>query len=152
MVVSLLLAVSCRHHAGSDLVQAPAPPSDCAAWYEIDAPASDCRGMDEPRPATMSTQPRLEPGHANCMLRCDQSHARWEVDIQRAGFHGDVLCTIDGGPKLRLAIDGERGSDVVRARWLEPSSQRELAVGAGGAAHHLRMPGAMPPCSERATP
>jgi hypothetical protein len=162
MFVSLLLTVSCRHHAGSDLVQAPPAPPDCAAWYEIDAPASACRGVVEPRPATMTTAPRVEPRHANCMLRCDQSRPRWEVDIQTPGFRGTVLCTIDGGPKLRLAIDthgGSRGaidthggSDGVRAQWLEPNAGPEWAVGAGSTVHRLRMPGALSPCSERTTP
>jgi hypothetical protein len=151
MFVPMLLTVSCRHHAGSDLVQAPAPPGDCAAWYEIDAPESVCRGADEPRPATMTTSPRLESSHANCMLRCDQPRPRWEVDIQRAGFHGNVLCTIDGGPKLRLAIRAEGVSDGVHARWLEPDDQQGLAVGRGSV-HRLRLPGGPPACSSRTTP
>ena len=105
MLVLLLLPVSCRHHAGSDLVQAPPPPRNCAAWYEIDAPESACLGMDEPRSATMTAIPRLESPHANCMLRCDQSRPCWEVDIRAAGFRGNVVCAIDNGPKLRLSID-----------------------------------------------
>ena len=151
MLVPLLLVLSCRHHAGPDLVQAPAPPGDCAAWYEIDAPESACRGVDEPRPAAMTTLPRLESSHANCMLRCDQSRPRWEVDIQRAGFHGNVLCTIDGGPQLRLAIDAHGASDGVRARWLEPTSEREIAT-SSGSIHKLRLPGAPPPCISRTPP
>ena len=149
MSVPVLLAVSCRHHAGSDLVQAPAPPSDCAAWYEIDAPESACRGVDEPRPATMTTKPRLEPSNANCMLRCDQARPRWEVDIQRAGFHGNVLCTIDGGPELRLVIDAGGVSGGVRARWLEPTSEREWAT--LGTVVHLRLTSA-PRCEDRPAP
>ena len=149
MLASLLLAMSCRHHAGSDLVQAPAPPGDCAAWYEIDAPASDCRGMDEPRAATVIAHPRVEPSHANCMLRCDQSRPRWEVDIQRAGFHGNVVCAVDGGPTLRLAIDTASVSDGVRARWLEPTSEREVAT--SGTVHTVRLISA-PRCEDRLAP
>ena len=150
MLVPLLLAVSCRHHAGSELVQAPAPPGDCAAWYEIDAAQSACRGADEPRPATMVAMPRLEPGHANCMLRCDQSRPRWEVDIQRAGFRGDVVCTIDEGPTLRLAIGVGGVSDGVRARWLEPTSEQELAT--SGTAVHVRLARSAPRCEDRPVP
>jgi hypothetical protein len=148
MFALLWLMVSCRHHAGSDLVQAPAPPSDCAAWYDVDAPESACRGMDEPRPATMTTLPRLDSNHANCMLRCDQSRPRWEVDIQTAGFHGNVLCTIDSGPTLRLAIGAGAVSDGVHARWAEPTPERELAT--SGTAVQLRLHSTR--CEDRPAP
>jgi hypothetical protein len=149
MLFPLLLTISCRHHAGSDVVQAPAPPSDCAAWYEIDAPESTCRGVDEPRPATVTAHPRLESSHANCMLRCDQSRPRWEVDIQRAGFHGNVVCATDGGPTLRLAIDRDDISDGVRARWLEATPEREIAT-SGTALQIALNPG--PRCEDRPAP
>jgi hypothetical protein len=107
MFVPLLLAVSCRHHPGTDRVHVPPAPRHCAAWYEIDAQHGACHGMDQPRTATMVMVPRTAPGLANCMLRCDQARPRWEVDVQAEGFPGNILCTVDGGPKLRLSVGGQ---------------------------------------------
>ena len=103
---------------GADLVVVPASPRDCQAFYEV-ASRANCRGIRTPEEAILSTVPHVDsPG--NCLLRCDGSTPRWELDLQIAGFRGIASCRTPDGATLMANLrnrDAPLPDDVV-ARWI----------------------------------
>ena len=151
---SLVVLFACHHHAPpSQTVSAPEPPRHCAAWFEVDVDRSVCGQNGTPLEATPTTVPAIRPSRINCTLRCDQPRPGWEVDLQVAGFRGSVLCEVEGGPRLRLSVLGDKPSSTLHARWTEVSPVHEnLAVGGWSSVHSVRMPGGPPPCASLTPP
>jgi hypothetical protein len=145
----LIVLVGCRHYAQSETARAPEPPTHCAAWFEVDVDRSECGLADTPLEATPTTVPAIRPRLISCTLRCDQLQPRWEVDLQVAGFRGDVLCELEGGPRLRLSVLGDRPSPGVRGRWGEPPNEDFAVL---GSVFSVRMPGGPPPCASLRPP